>query len=305
MELHAGHHVVVQLLGLNVNLDTLMMTWLVAALVIIVTVSATRGRSLVPSGLQNAMEMVIESLLDQFRETLGPKYGQVVSVLLTMFLFILFANELGMIPNPEILASPTNDLNTTVALALVSSFMVHFMALKNQGFKKHFKSFFKPFAPFVIINLMEEITKPLTLAFRLFGNILAGEILLEVLYFLVPIGIPIIWLVFSLVIGLIQAFIFTILTTSYLAPSFSDDYRAGYCFTLKFSSYSQKLGGYLLWKKLSYWHCPLLVHAWVLVWQLSALLSVTVMPHRRCLKVRLVSLKWAANSWLTCLSPSA
>ena len=69
MELHAGHHVVVQLLGLNVNLDTLMMTWLVAALVIIVTVSATRGRSLVPSGLQNAMEMVIESLLDQFRET--------------------------------------------------------------------------------------------------------------------------------------------------------------------------------------------------------------------------------------------
>ena len=140
MELHAGHHVVVQLLGLNVNLDTLMMTWLVAALVIIVTVSATRGRSLVPSGLQNAMEMVIESLLDQFRETLGPKYGQVVSVLLTMFLFILFANELGMIPNPEILASPTNDLNTTVALALVSSFMVHFMALKNQGFQKTFSN---------------------------------------------------------------------------------------------------------------------------------------------------------------------
>ena len=116
MELHAGHHMVVQLLGLNVNLDTLMMTWLVAALVIIVTVAATRGRSLVPSGLQNAMEIVIEALLDQFKETLGPKYGQVVSVLLTMFLFILFANELGMLPNPHVLASPTNDLNTTVAL---------------------------------------------------------------------------------------------------------------------------------------------------------------------------------------------
>ena len=113
MELHAGHHMVVQLLGLNVNLDTLMMTWLVAALVIIVTVAATRGRSLVPSGLQNAMEIVIEALLDQFKETLGPKYGQVVSVLLTMFLFILFANELGMLPNPHVLASPTNDLNTT------------------------------------------------------------------------------------------------------------------------------------------------------------------------------------------------
>ena len=223
MELHAGHHMVVQLLGLNVNLDTLMMTWLVAALVIIVTVAATRGRSLVPSGLQNAMEIVIEALLDQFKETLGPKYGQVVSVLLTMFLFILFANELGMLPNPHVLASPTNDLNRTVALALVSSFMVHFMALKNQGFKKHFKHFFEPFVPFVVINLMEEITKPLTLAFRLFGNILAGEILLEVLYFLVPVAIPMIWILFSFVIGLIQAFIFTILTTSYLAPSFTED----------------------------------------------------------------------------------
>lgn len=220
MELHTGHHWVVQILGMDVNMDTILMTWLTAALVIIVTIAATRKRSLVPSGMQNAMEIVIEALLDQFKETLGPKYSQVVSVLLTMFLFILFANELGLLPNPHILASPTNDLNTTVALALVSSAMVHIMALKNQGVKKHFKHFFQPFAPFVIINVLEEFTKPLTLAFRLFGNILAGEILLEVLYFLVPVGVPIIWLLFSLVIGLIQAFIFTILTTSYLAPSF-------------------------------------------------------------------------------------
>lgn len=222
MELHAGHHMVVQLLGMNVNMDTIYLTWVAAALVIIVTVLATRQRAMVPSGLQNAMEMVIEGLLSQFKETLGPKYGQVVSVLLSMFFFILFANEMGMLPTDGLLASPTNDLNTTVALALVSSFLVHAMALKNKGPKKHFKHFFEPFVPFVIINLMEEITKPLTLAFRLFGNILAGEILMEVLYFLVPAGIPMIWLLFSLVIGLIQAFIFTILTTSYLAPSFHD-----------------------------------------------------------------------------------
>lgn len=222
MELHAGHHMVVQFLGMNVNMDTIYLTWVAAILVIIVTTLATRQRAMVPSGLQNAMEMVIEGLLSQFKETLGPKYGQVVSVLLTMFFFILFANEMGMLPTDGVLASPTNDLNTTVALALVSSFLVHAMALKNRGPKKHFKHFFEPFVPFVIINLMEEITKPLTLAFRLFGNILAGEILMEVLYFLVPAGVPMIWLLFSLVIGLIQAFIFTILTTSYLAPSFHD-----------------------------------------------------------------------------------
>ncbi|MCH4179007.1 MAG: F0F1 ATP synthase subunit A [Megasphaera sp.] len=223
MELHTGNHLIVQLLGMNVNMDTIYLTWLTAALVIIVSVAATRGRSLVPSGLQNAMEIVIESLLSQFKETIGPKYGQVVSVLLTMFLFILFANELGLLPSPHVLASPTNDLNTTVALALISSFMVHFMALKNQGVKKHFKHFFDPYVPFVLINLLDEITRPLTLAFRLFGNILAGEILMEVLYFLVPAGVPMIWLLFSIVIGLIQAFIFTILTTSYLASSFTED----------------------------------------------------------------------------------
>ncbi len=222
MELQTGQRVIVQFLGLDVNFNTLIMTWITAAIVIILTVAATRKRAMVPSGLQNVMEMVIEALLGQFKSTLGPKYSQVTSVLLTMFLFIFVSNELGLLPSHEHLFSPTNDLNTTVALALASSFMVHFMALKNQGFKKHFKHFFKPFVPFVIFNLLEEVTKPLTLAFRLFGNILAGEILMEVLYFLVPVGIPMIWLFFSIVIGLIQAFIFTILTTSYLAPSLED-----------------------------------------------------------------------------------
>ncbi len=222
MELHTGHHLIVQLLGMSVNMDTLYMTWLTAAIVLIITFSATRGRSLVPSGIQNAVEMVVEALLDQFKETLGPKWGQVVSVLLTMFLFILVGNELGLLPSPHILTSPTNDLNTTLALALVSSLMVHLVALRNQGVKKHMKHYFEPFLPFVIINIMEEFTKPLTLCFRLFGNILAGEILMEVLYILVPVGVPVVWLIFSLVIGLIQAFIFTILTTSYLADSMKE-----------------------------------------------------------------------------------
>ena len=148
MELHTGHHLIYQLFGMNVNMDTLYMTWLTAAIVIIITLAATRGRSMVPSGIQNAVEIVVEALLAQFKETLGPKWGQVVSVLLTMFLFILVGNELGLLPSPHILTSPTNDLNTTLGLALVSSFMVHFVALRNQGLKKHVKHYFQPFAVF-------------------------------------------------------------------------------------------------------------------------------------------------------------
>lgn len=90
----------------------------------------------------------------------------------------------------------------------------------------YIKHFFQPVAPFVIINLIEEIAKPITLAFRLFGNILAGEILIIILLLLVPIWMPVpsvVWLAFSLFIGAVQAFIFTMLSMSYLANAMKDD----------------------------------------------------------------------------------
>ena len=215
-----GVREVVHFAGLTFNWETLCMTWLTMAIVILISWLATRNLKMIPTGWQNVVEILVSWLDTQVSSMMGKRGLFLAPFIMSLFMFLLTSNWLGLIPT---LSSPTNDLNTTVALALVSSFMVHFMALKNQGFKKHFKHFFKPFVPFVIINLMEEITKPLTLAFRLFGNILAGEILLEVLYFLVPVAVPMIWLLFSFVIGLIQAFIFTILTTSYLELSFTED----------------------------------------------------------------------------------
>lgn len=215
MHLHAGHHTVVDIGGLAVNMDTLYMTWLTGAIVIIITVLATRKRELVPSGIQNVVESIFEALIAQIKPNLGEKMSQVISVLLTLFMFIFIGNELGLLPG-GVLTSPTNDLNTTLGLALASSATVWAIGFKNHGIG-HLKHLFQPFVPFVVVNLMEEISKPITLAFRLFGNILAGEILLEILYDLAPLGAPIIWIVFSLVVGLIQAFIFTILTTSYLS----------------------------------------------------------------------------------------
>ncbi len=222
MELHTGHHSVAYFMGMAFNMDTLYMTWITAAIVILITFAATRGRAMVPSGVQNAVELVVETLLNQIKPTLGEKWEKVVSVLLTLFLFIFIGNELGLLPSPHLLTSPTNDLNTTLGLALAVSFTVHFVGVANKGFIKHFAHLFQPFKIFVVVNLMEEVSKPLTLAFRLFGNILAGEILMEILYALVPYVVPIVWLVFSLVVGIIQAFIFTILTTSYLSSSLKD-----------------------------------------------------------------------------------
>lgn len=219
MHLHTGTHVVSMLLGMSVNWDTIFTTWLSALIVFLIVFAATRGRAMVPSGVQNVVEMVFEFLFGQFRANVGKNYRKVSTVLLTLFMFILTANQIGLLPTEHLTASPTNDLNTTLGLAIASSLLIHFYYIKNKGFGHWIKHFFEPIAPFVVLNLIEEISKPITLAMRLFGNILAGEILLEILNNLAPWLVPIVWIAFSLFVGVIQAYIFTTLVSVYMKES--------------------------------------------------------------------------------------
>ena len=219
MHLHTGTHVVSMLFGMSVNWDTSFTTWLSALIVFLIVFAATRGRAMVPSGAQNVVEMVFEFLFGQFRANVGKNYRKVSTVLLTLFMLILTANQIGLLPTEHLTASPTNDLNTTLGLAIASSLLIHFYYIKNKGFGHWIKHFFQPIAPFVFLNLIEEISKPITLAMRLFGNILAGEILLEVLNNLAPWLVPIVWIAFSLFVGVIQAYIFTTLVSVYMKES--------------------------------------------------------------------------------------
>ena len=209
MHLHTGTHAVEQLFGMSVNMDTIFTTWLTALIVFICVFAATRGRKLIPGGWQNMIEWLIE----------GPKYRQIVNILLTFFLFIFTANQIGLLPTEHLTASPTNDVNTTLGLAIASSLLLHFYFIKNKGVGHWLKHFFEPFPVFVLMNLIEEIARPVTLAMRLFGNILAGEILLEILYFLCPWFVPMIWIAFSLFVGAVQAYIFTTLASVYMKES--------------------------------------------------------------------------------------
>lgn len=219
MHLHTGTHSVVQFLGMQVNWDTIYTTWLSGLIVIIMVFAATRGRALVPSGWQNAVEMLFEALCSQFQDNMGRNYRKVATVLLTLFMFIMTANQIGLLPTNHYTASPTNDVNTTLGLALAASIAVHFYFIKNKGFGHWIGHFFHPFSAFVVMNLVEEVARPITLAMRLFGNILAGEILLEILYALAPWFVPMIWIGFSLFVGVIQAYIFTTLVSIYLKES--------------------------------------------------------------------------------------
>lgn len=220
-----GGHKIAEFLGLTFNMDTLYMTWVAMGIVIVLAVVATRNVKLVPGTWQNLLEIAVTALLDQIETSIGPKGKKLAPLIITLFLFLLIANWLGLIPG---FTSPTNDINTTLGLALMVVGLAHGLSVINKGPKRYAKHFFEPFIPFVVINIMEEISKPITLAFRLFGNILAGEILIVILGILVPMWIPIpniIWLGFSVFVGMVQAVIFTMLSMSYLSGSMEDEHH--------------------------------------------------------------------------------
>lgn len=218
---HIGVRETVQFLGLTFNLHTILFTWLAMIICIFFAGLAVRKLSVIPSGCQNCLEIVV-SWLNSACDSMMGKRGHLFAPFITaLFLFLLTSNLLGLIPFME---SPTNDLNTTLGLALLVVCLVHFSGL---FFKKshYIAHFFQPFAPFVIINLIEEFAKPVTLSFRLFGNILAGEILIIVLLHLVPIWMPIpsvLWLAFSIFISCVHAVIFTMLSMAYLGNAVKD-----------------------------------------------------------------------------------
>ncbi|MDU4960893.1 MAG: F0F1 ATP synthase subunit A [Sporomusaceae bacterium] len=220
-----GKHALVKLdalgLPLTFHADTLLMTWITMAIVILVAWLATR-RIVVekPTGRwQVFMEMVVEGLIDQVKNTAGEKAKAIAPLIITLFLYLVFANWLGLVPGG--FTSPTVDLNTTLAMAVMIGLSVHVIGTARSGLS-HFKHLFQPYWFFFPINVMEEISKPMTMSLRLFGNILAGEILLIILAFLVPWLIPTAWLVFSIFVGVIQALIFTVLSIVSLAGAFND-----------------------------------------------------------------------------------
>ena len=192
-----GVREVVRWAGMTFNWETLCMTWLTMAIVLIIAFLAVRNLSLVPRGWQNVIEMVVEGLQAQMKGTMGKGGMFLAPFIISLFMFLLVSNWLGLIPG---MASPTNDLNTTLGLALLVIVMVHVLGVARKG-GHYIGHFFKPTPIFVIINAIEEIAKPITLSFRLFGNILAGEILIIILLKLMPIWMPVpsvIWLAFSI-----------------------------------------------------------------------------------------------------------
>ncbi|MEP6696890.1 MAG: F0F1 ATP synthase subunit A [Pseudonocardiales bacterium] len=209
--------------GLAFNKDTIISTLIAGAVVLLFGVLiARRASSGVPSGPQLVWETVIGAIDDQVEAAIGRRVAPFVVPLATaLFVFILIANWLEVIPTTEHyhLTSPTSDVNLTLAMALLVIGWMHVTGLRQRGFKDYVGHFFKP-AYLAPINIIEEIAKPVTLALRLFGNIFASGVMLA-LFGLLPFFIlwlpEALWKLFAMGIGVIQAFIFALLTILYFS----------------------------------------------------------------------------------------
>ena len=221
--LEVGQHWYWEIGNLKVHGQVFLASWFVIALLVIASLLATRNIQRVPGGMQNFMEYVLEFLRDLAKNQLGEKeYRPWLPFIGTLFLFIFVSNWSGAllpwhlieIPESE-LAAPTNDINTTVALALLTSLAYFYAGFKKKGLG-YFANYIQPIPILLPIKILEDFTKPLSLSFRLFGNILADELVVAVLVFLVPLFVPLPLMALGLFTSAIQALVFATLAGAYI-----------------------------------------------------------------------------------------
>jgi len=228
-EVSVGQHYYWKLGEYEVHGQVLIVTWIVFAIIAFISLSGNRDLKSTPDGMQNFTEFFTEFIRDLAKTQIGEHdYLKWVPFLGTIFLFIFVSNWSGAlvpwrvfeIPNGE-LAAPTNDINTTVALALLTSISYFYAGLSKKGLG-YFKRYVSPAAFLLPINVLEDFTKPLSLSFRLFGNILADELVVGVLVALVPLVVPIPLMLLGLFTSGIQALVFATLAGAYIGESIED-----------------------------------------------------------------------------------
>ena len=221
-----GQHLYWQIAGYRVHGQVFIVSWLVIAVLLSLAILGTRNLERIPKSFQNFMEFILEFLQDIAKNQIGePEYRAWVPYVATIFLFILGSNWAGALipwklihlPEGE-LAAPTNDINTTVALSLLTSLSYFYAGISKNGLG-YFARYIEPTPVLLPINILEDFTKPLSLSFRLFGNILADELVVSVFTLLVPILIPLPVMILGLFASSIQALIFSTLSAAYIGEA--------------------------------------------------------------------------------------
>ncbi|MEB3829608.1 F0F1 ATP synthase subunit A [Phormidium sp. CCY1219] len=200
---------------------TLVFTWLVMAILVIGSWLVTRNLAIAPDKIspwQNMLEIIVKQINDQIREGIGQEPKQFLPFVGTLFLFIALANILTLFPYYE---SPAASLSSTAAWAICVFFAVPYYGIKNVGWRAYFKHYIQPTPIMLPFQIISELSRTLSLAVRLFGNIMSTSLLVAILISLVPLFLPMVMRAFGILIGVIQAYVFAILALVYIASGMS------------------------------------------------------------------------------------
>jgi F-type H+-transporting ATPase subunit a len=203
--------------NLAFNLNTILMTWIVIAVLVTFGTLAARHRKPAPGPLQTLGELLISAFYGLTEDALGKRLAKTYSPLIcALFMFVLLSNWLGIIPH---LHEPTKDLNTPLSLGLMGFVIAHYAGIRAKGFKEYARAYIDPMFFMLPLNLIGEIAKVVSISFRLFGNIMGGSIIILVVSYLcysvlLP---PFLNAFFGIFVGTVQAFVFTMLTLVYIS----------------------------------------------------------------------------------------
>lgn len=202
---------------LAVNM-TIAMTWLVMLLLVVAARAGTMplGTDRIPSRWQAALEIVVETAADQIGKIAPDRPERFVPFVGTLFLYIATANVLAIVPG---YMPPTGSLSTTAALSLSVLIAVPYYGVREHGLSGYLRRYIQPNPIMLPFNIIGELSRTLSLAIRLFGNVMSGTLIAGVLIAVVPFFFPVVMQAFGLLTGLIQAYIFAVLATVYIASA--------------------------------------------------------------------------------------
>jgi F-type H+-transporting ATPase subunit a len=191
-------------------------TWAIMAILAAGSFLLTRRLAILPGIRQTVVEVVVTAIQDQLAEVMQDRAGRFLPLLGTLFLFIVFANLSGVVPG---VAAPTASLETAAALALIVFLATQYFGVRAQGLLGYLGHFTKPTIVMLPLNLVGEITRTFSLMVRLFGNIMSGEFVIGIVFTLAGLFVPIPLMILEILVGLVQAYIFTMLAAVFIGAA--------------------------------------------------------------------------------------
>lgn len=191
-------------------------TWAIMLLLTSASWLVTRRLRLRPDRWQAVLEIVVTGIARQIKEVIGKEARPFLPLIGTLFIFLVTANLSGVLPGVE---APTSKLETPAALALIVFFSVHYFGVRAQGVLGYLASFARPKLIMLPLNLVSEVTRTFSLMVRLFGNVMSGEFVIALVVALAGLFVPIPLMVLEILVGVVQAYIFTVLATVFIGAA--------------------------------------------------------------------------------------